>query len=219
MNYPVAEIFTAPQGEGAHVGRAMTFVRLAGCTVGKPYTPEERLQQSLHVYQERCTDWQGNHFACDTNYKKAASLSAQDIIEETIKSGTSRLLLTGGEPLMHNIEPLLMMAKDSMVSVHVETSGTIEKALVGAYVAVSPKFGCLDSMLHRADEIKVLVGDNFDEQKFVQKYEGRFHKTFIQPVNFEHLLHDEHVRKCIELQSRYPRLRLSIQLHKVIGTR
>ena len=77
QKYPISEIFTSPQGEGVYAGAMMTFIRLAGCTVGKPF-PKEKYQSrkdpiegahnipGLAVYTEKCTLYDGREFACDT---------------------------------------------------------------------------------------------------------------------------------------------------------
>lgn len=223
--YPVAEIFTAPQGEGMHVGRLMTFVRLAGCTVGKPYSPVDRTALGLNVYQERCTDWTGHEFPCDTNYKMAQRMTVAEIMAEVEKGGVRRICLTGGEPLMHDVSKLIYAASSVRYPIHIETSGTIDIARwitvlpSGVHIAVSPKADYLGQMLQKADELKVLVGADFDEIKFVGQFGAYLHKTFLQPINNENTLDKENIARCLAIQMKYPSVRLSIQMHKVIGCR
>src|SRR4051812_2738266 len=96
MTYPISEIFTSPQGEGLYTGMMMTFIRLAGCSVGRPYPKEKYVvlphcefkciggdpdmghgpncayAKSTHVlpiYTEQCTLYDGRTFACDTDYR------------------------------------------------------------------------------------------------------------------------------------------------------
>lgn len=221
--YPVAEIFTSPQGEGYWSGVLCTFIRLAGCNVGKPYTPEARNTLGLQFYQERCTAWDNNSFPCDTNYRKAFSLSVEEIMNAI---EAPRMLLTGGEPLMHNVEPLLDAAFEKGLAVHIETSGT--KLLDAKYfnnrkvwVAVSPKQGYLPHMLNLAHEVRVLVGKHTDGEKLMEEFKPWYetNKLFVSPINDEHSFDQDNTRKCLELQLKYKHLRISTQTHKILGCR
>jgi organic radical activating enzyme len=142
--YPVSEIFTSPQGEGLYTGAMMTFVRLAGCSVGKKMTEEERdrfrlqgvagtelnmstgldLYKPLPVYTEKCTTWDGREFACDTDFRTKEVLTAGEIIKR-VPEGVDRICITGGEPLNHDLTDLLGLAYQLMLDVHIETSGTV----------------------------------------------------------------------------------------------
>src|SRR5580704_398251 len=94
---PVMEAFYTLQGEGFHQGRAAYFIRLGGCDVG-------------------C-------FWCDVKESWDAEKHPQVEIEEIVKqalsyqpSATSQehptsnfqplTVITGGEPLMHNLDEL-----------------------------------------------------------------------------------------------------------------
>jgi organic radical activating enzyme len=120
MKYWVSEIFVSIQGEGEVIGYPSNFIRLAGC----------------HL---RCI-W------CDTKYSWLRSngklMSIEEIlknIDESIKTTT----ITGGEPLMQNILPLVRELKKLNHRIIVETSGTIRPndelvKLVDVF-SVSPK--------------------------------------------------------------------------------
>lgn len=224
--YPIAEIFTSPQGEGYWAGVLCTFVRLAGCNVGRPYTPEAREALGLQVYQEKCTLWDGKTFPCDTNYRKSQQMSIAEILDEV--GAVPRILLTGGEPLMHDIEPLIMEAWVKGKMVHIETSGTrLMPSMIRAdhgqwlWVTVSPKLLCLPEMLEVADEIRVLVGSDFHEPNFLNTY-GEYikrGKVFISAINDEHTLNMDNIKRCLALQLKHPQLRISLQSHKILEVR
>jgi 7-carboxy-7-deazaguanine synthase len=214
-SYPVAEVFTSIQGEGLYTGAAMTFFRFAGCTVGRPYTAEARTAIGLSVYQERCSNWDGQGFACDTNYRKAEYLSVPQLMERVY---APRVLLTGGEPLMHDLGPLVSALLAAGLRVHLETSGTIAGGILttypGMWVTVSPKAGYRAEVLARADEIKVLVDHSFSEERFLHEFGKSLDIVWVQPVNREHEIDRENLARCIALIKRHPRVRLSSQAHK-----
>lgn len=223
MQYPIAEIFQSPQGEGHWTGSLMTFIRFAGCNVGKPYTPDARAALGLNVYQERCTDWAGNGFTCDTNYRMSVRMTVEEIVTHPLVAIAHRVLLTGGEPLIHNLGPLCNELGDRIgAQIHIETSGTRDwRGLALDWVCVSPKSGYNSDLLGYAEEIKVLVGAEFEESDFVVRFvKPHFYedeKVFISPVNGEHEINRDNLNRCLELQRKYPLLRLTTQSHKTWG--
>jgi 7-carboxy-7-deazaguanine synthase len=228
--YPVSEIFQSLQGEGGWQGTPMTFIRLAGCTVGKPYTAEARKTLGLSIYQERCMSWDGVAFTCDTDYRVKRRLTEDDIARTKEVAGALHVCITGGEPLMHDLLPLCHAIWDRGIAVHIETSGTIDFSYLlrdedlrstKIWVCVSPKQGCLEQALEDADEIKVLVGNNFDYEKFEDNFADYIQrgKVCISPINGEHTFDQDNMRRCYELCMANPRLRLSMQIHKLLQIR
>lgn len=245
--YPIAEIFTSPQGEGVYAGVLMTFVRTAGCTVGKRF-PKERYNELPHckyecggdpdighhkdcaylksvnaklpIYTEMCTTYDNRTFECDTNYRKKELLTADEIVAR-IPGGVSHVCISGGEPLMHDLRELLKALEHNNIMVHIETSGTVHPEWLGPYFAawicVSPKLGVLQSMLERADEVKFLVDQDFDARKLPEI--PRDTHVYIQPINYENTLNKDNVQRVLDLQQAHPSWRISIQLHKVLGVR
>ncbi len=68
--------------------------------------------------------------------------------------------------------------------------------------------------LYRADEIKVLVGADFDEGMFLRKYQMHFDKVVLAPVNDEHALNYDNLRYCIALVHKYD-VMMTQQSHKI----
>ena len=99
---PVMEAFYTLQGEGFHQGRAAYFIRLGGCDVG-------------------C-------FWCDVKDSWDAAKHPQIRIEEIVKEAkkfAGRLaVITGGEPLMHNLDALTTQLHDAGFETNIETSGS-----------------------------------------------------------------------------------------------
>lgn len=244
-SFPISEIFTSVQGEGVYCGTMMTFIRLAGCTVGKPFNKERyevefkprseglttmvdkaRLNMGrLPIYTEQCTLYDGRKFACDTDYRVKTRMTTE-VIMAHIPKNIRHICISGGEPFMHNLDELYMSIPDSTM-LHIETSGTIpiKTAFVDnwditgdrnfLWITVSPKYGILPEMIERANEIKLLVDEHFDPDK-LPKGVLDHEAVFIQPINFEHTVNPANVKLCMEWQKKFPQFRVSLQLHKVL---
>lgn len=233
--YPVAEIFSSVQGEGRWTGTPMAFVRLAGCTVGKPYTPAAREQLGLQVYQERCTDWSGSSFPCDTNYRMSKRMTSDEIARTDEVKNALRVSITGGEPLMHDLTELVSALAYLGKKIHIETSATLRipdclqvsessvyewQRSLKLWLVASPKKDYRIDVLNEADEIKVLVGSDFDEQQFESRFYGPYgEKLSLLPINDENTLNMDNVNRCMQLLQRYPKCSISLQIHKLLGVR
>lgn len=248
--YPIAEIFTSPQGEGAYVGEMMTFIRLAGCTVGKKF-PKERYEKLPHcefkckggdpdlghgpdcayaksaralpIYTEQCTLYDGRTFACDTDYRMKEKMTTADIMKQ-VPEEVHHICITGGEPLMHDLRDLIVVADELDLRVSVETSGTLNimerlgKAMNLVWITVSPKSPYQDGNSLWANEFKLLVDENFDIKKVPRSIlESESAPIYIQPVNDEFKINRENLKRVRDLQIKYPQFRVSLQLHKVMS--
>lgn len=115
--YPVVDHYYTIQGEGAFAGRAAYFIRLAGCDVGCPW--------------------------CDT--KESWSVEGHPVVpvdrlvNEATESGCGLVVVTGGEPTMHALDPLVDGLHDAGMSVHLETSGAYPITGAFDWVTLSPK--------------------------------------------------------------------------------
>ena len=228
--YPIAEKFVEIQGEGVWSGAIMAFIRLAGCTVGKPYPkemykgdPAKELypKPGLPIYTEQCTLYDGRTMACDTDYRMKEKLTVEQLAD-WVPTKIGHVCITGGEPMMHDLQPLVFEMKKLKKLVHIETSGTIPLAKANLpatdafrWLTVSPKQGCLPDMIRVANEIKLLVDKDFNPDKLPLLVFG--HPTvFLNPVNYEHEVNVDNLRRCRELLDRFPQWRLGGQLHKVL---
>lgn len=234
MTYPIAEIFHSPQGEGLFTGAYFCFIRFAGCTVGKPFTEKEKAPGMipygafpvLHPYQEKCTDWAGNSFACDTNYRMSKKMTVEEILQEV--GDTERVCLTGGEPVMQPLCRLMEVLNVTKKQVHLETSGTVALddffqfiPRERIWITVSPKQGLLEKVLLNADELKILVDERFSTERFEKEILDKRNRDFtfpilwFQPINDENEIRQDNLQRCLELQKKYPFARISTQMHKL----
>ena len=155
---PLVEQFHSLQGEGYHAGKSAFFVRLAGCKVG-------------------CS-W------CDTKYswdeEKYPSISIKKIIDKikiAREEGASFCVITGGEPLQHNldnfcksIKQMTMGEKQNSMKIHIETSGV--NSISGTYdwITLSPKRHSppKNYFLKNCNEIKIIINEREDIEFAIQ---------------------------------------------------
>lgn len=142
-NYPVSERFLSFQGEGLHVGRKAYFIRLFGCNVKCPW--------------------------CDTKYAwqgapKAAE-SAESLARAAADAKPEFAVITGGEPCIHDLAPLVAEFKKLPMPLHLETSGTAQISDTIAegfsWITLSPKLfnPPTEQNLRLADELKFVISD------------------------------------------------------------
>ena len=140
--YPLMEDFYTIQGEGAHSGTPAYFIRLAGCDV-------------------QCW-W------CDVkdswDDSKHPKIKSSEIVKRAKESGARLAVITGGEPLLHNLETLTLMLKNAGMKVHIETSGSSPMSGSFDWITLSPKRfkKPLDEIFPYVDELKVVVLKNKD---------------------------------------------------------
>ena len=115
--YPVMEHFYTLQGEGYHQGRAAYFIRLAGCDVGC-------------VWCDVKDSWEAD---------KHPVLSVAELLELVRASKTKIVVITGGEPLMHDLDGLTSALHENGYQVHIETSGAWPLSGDLDWICLSPK--------------------------------------------------------------------------------
>lgn len=236
--YPIVESFKSIQGEGAHVGVPMFFIRLAGCNVGRYVPPPQRtlaemdsdsesaeLLKQLHSTHAICRAFTGEEFICDTDYRKRATLSVEDLLSE---AGTIRhACITGGEPFMYNLAPLVDALLDNSIVPHIETSGThLIPMELGhkAWITCCPKFGFHVPNLAYVDELKFIVSASTPSESVARIAEldercGGSIPIYVQPLNGVDAIDDSSVQAALAILRERPEWRLSLQLHKVLGVR
>ncbi len=139
--YPIAEHFLSAQGEGCHMGRRAYFVRMFGCNVKCPWCDSK-------------IAWEG---------RPACGMSAEEILGAVKSSRAEIVVITGGEPCIHDLIPILKLLNSEGIKAHLETSGTLpileREGARFDWVALSPKLFCppLEKSLLRADELKLIV--------------------------------------------------------------
>lgn len=141
--FPVMEAFYTLQGEGAHMGKAAYFIRLGGCDVG--------------------CHWCDVKESWDANAHPQLTIDA--IIAGAVAHPGRMAVITGGEPLMHNLTNLTAALQTAGFQTNIETSGVCE-AVTGSWdwICFSPKKFKRPNpdIYQQADELKVIIYNKSD---------------------------------------------------------
>jgi organic radical activating enzyme len=189
------ELFYSLQGEGYHQGKAAFFIRLAGCDVGC-------------VWCDVKDSWDAS---------KHPILSVEDIVAAAAAHPSRIAIVTGGEPLLHQLDPLSTALKAAGFQTHIETSGSSPMSGSWDWVCLSPKKfkAPLAESIKAADELKVVVFNKSDfdwANSFVNDVNTDC-KKYLQP---EWEKSDAMTPLVIEYIKQDPSWELSAQLHKYI---
>ena len=193
---PVMEYFYTLQGEGYHQGRAAYFIRLGGCDVG-------------------CV-W------CDVKYSWDASKhplqTVYFLVSEVQKTPAKLVVITGGEPLLHNLDALTTALQAAGFETNIETSGSSPLSGSWNWICLSPKKfkAPLDHVVQVAHELKVVIFNKHDFE-WAETFAAQVPQTcklYLQPEW-------EKASSMLPLITAYikenPKWELSAQLHKYIN--
>ena len=193
---PVMEAFYTLQGEGFHQGKAAYFIRLAGCDVGC-------------VWCDVKESWNENIYPLQ---------SIEEIVANAKKNPARLVVITGGEPTLHNLEELTTELKKEKFSVNIETSGSSPLTGEIDWICLSPKKfkPPLPEILLKANELKIIV---FNKSDFIwaEKYAAKVSsscKLYLQPECEKATIVTPWIIDCIKEN---PKWQLSLQIHKNIN--
>ncbi|QJB35339.1 7-carboxy-7-deazaguanine synthase QueE [Chitinophaga oryzae] len=193
---PVMESFYTLQGEGYYQGKAAYFIRLGGCDVG--------------------CHW------CDVKESWDAAKHPQreivDIVEEAASHPGRLAVITGGEPLMHNLDALTKALHKKGFRTHMETSGSSPLSGSWDWITLSPKKfkAPLPEVCKVASELKVVIFNKSDFA-WAEKYAalvGKQCKLYLAP---EWDRSAEMTPLIIDYIKDHPEWGLSLQVHKYIN--
>jgi len=193
---PVMEHFYTLQGEGFHQGRAAYFIRLGGCDVGC-------------VWCDVKDSWDAD---------KHPKYSIEQLVTEVKKTATQLVVITGGEPLMHNLDALTAALKAAGLQTNIETSGAHPLSGHWDWICLSPKKfkEPLPGILPHANELKVVIFNKSDFE-WAEKYAALVAPTcklYLQP---EWDKAAQVTPLIIDYIKAHPQWELSLQVHKYIN--
>lgn len=201
----IAETFASFQGEGGRQGEPTIFVRLAGCNL-----------------------------ACDFCDTKSARRGGRPASVRGIVARVERLkarfpaewvCLTGGEPMLQEVGPLVSALKTAGFRVQIETNGTIFRPVAADRITLSPKppgYAFHPGFRRRAAEVKLVVSRELtlDVLSRIRKEIPASKPVFLQPESNAVWSRAKAVRLAAAAVRRgWKNVRLSLQLHKVYGFR
>lgn len=196
MKYPVMEQFQTLQGEGVFAGHSAYFIRLGGCDVGC-------------VWCDVKESWDVNAHPI---------LALEDILTKVKESPSHIVVITGGEPTMHDLKPLCNGIQELGKKAHIETAGTntIEEDL--DWVCLSPKKfkDVLPSEIGKANELKVIIFNKSDFD-WARTFENKVNKNCVLTVQPEWSKQDKLMPQIISFVENNPNWKLSLQTHKYLG--
>jgi 7-carboxy-7-deazaguanine synthase len=192
---PLMEEFYTIQGEGYNTGKAAYFIRLGGCDVGCHWCDvKESWNADLHPLT-----------SADTIIRHAGTYPARAVV------------ITGGEPLLYNLDYLTSGLQKSGIKTFIETSGAYPISGHWDWICLSPKKfkSPHESVLPIADELKVIV---FNKTDFLwaEDHAARVSpncKLYLQP---EWSKADEMTPLIVEYVMNNPKWEISLQTHKFL---
>ncbi len=193
---PVMEHFYTLQGEGYHQGRAAYFIRLGGCDVGC-------------VWCDVKESWDAG---------KHPLYSIEKLIAVVKKTPAELVVITGGEPLMHNLDSLTAHLQQAGLQTNIETSGAHPLSGSWNWICLSPKKfkAPLPQILPKADELKVVIFNksDFDWAEKHASLVSATCKLYLQP---EWDKATQMTPLIIDYIKANPKWELSLQIHKYIN--
>lgn len=190
------EHFYTIQGEGYHQGKAAYFIRLGGCDVGC-------------VWCDVKDSWNANNHPF---------FAIEDLVLNVKKTKAEIVVITGGEPLMHNLDTLTHTLQAESFKTNIETSGSHPLSGHWDWICLSPKKfkAPLPEILPKANELKIVVFNKSDFE-WAEKYAALVSpncKLYLQP---EWDKAAEITPLLIEYIKANPKWELSLQVHKYIN--
>lgn len=195
ISYPVMEHFYTLQGEGRYTGVPAYFIRLGGCDVGCVWCDvKESWDASVHP-----------------------SMTVESLVKEVMQYPGNLVVLTGGEPAMYDLKPLVDALKEAGKTVSIETSGTyVLSGDVDWYTFSPKKFKApVDEAYLRASELKIVIyhPSDFEWAEMHASNVSPDCRLYLQP---EWSKQERLLPQLIEYVKNNPKWTVSLQTHKYL---
>ena len=198
LEYPLMEDFYTIQGEGYNTGKAAYFIRLAGCDVGC-------------VWCDVKDSW---------SVENHPRVSTDEMLKRIKESGTDKVVITGGEPAMYDLQLLTGVLRMNNLYCYIETSGAYKLTGTWDWICVSPKKfkAPLPEVLKKANELKVIIFNKSDFD-WAEKNAMLVDKDCLLYLQPEYSVIDNVMPMIIDYVMKNTQWRISLQTHKIIGVR
>lgn len=200
------EAFYTLQGEGAHQGKAAYFIRLGGCDVGCVWCDvKESWDVDAHPQKP-----------VDAIVDEALFAVSQQQHQTNVNNVIA--VITGGEPLLHNLNSLTTSLKKAGFRTHIETSGSSAISGDWDWICLSPKKfkAPIAEILPVAHELKIIIYNKSDF-KWAEQYAEQMNKQcrlFLQPEWSKASIVTPLI---IDYIKQNPQWQLSLQVHKYLN--
>ena len=196
VELPVMEAFFTVQGEGYFAGQPAYFIRIGGCDVGCHWCDvKESWNPDIHPL-----------------------MSVDKILLDLECFPVKTVVITGGEPLMYNLNKLCKSLKEKNIQIHLETSGAYPLTGVFDWICLSPKrlSPPLNDIKNIANELKVIISNKTDFDWAISQKENINNscKLYLQP---EWSKKDNMLPKIIDFVKINSKWTISIQTQKFMN--
>ncbi len=196
LQLPLMEAFYTIQGEGRFTGHPAYFIRLGGCDVGC-------------VWCDVKDSWEAG---------KWPVLPFEKIVEDALAYPGRLVVVTGGEPLMYNLDPLTKLLKEKGFTTNIETSGAHPYSGDFDWVCFSPKKfkAPHDSIYKVADELKVVVYNKSDFS-FAETHANLVSTSCELRLQPEWSKSEKALPEILNYVKNSPKWKISLQTHKFMN--
>lgn len=192
---PIMEAFYTIQGEGFHSGRSAYFIRLGGCDVGCHWCD---VKESWDAYKH--------------------PLTSVDLLAKQASEHASRFtVITGGEPVMYQLNALTGTLKSKGFEIAIETSGAYPLSGDWHWICLSPKKTKppLDEYYDKAHELKVIIYNRSDFE-WAEQHAAKVNKNCKLYLQVEWSKRDKMTPELIDYVKNNPKWSISTQTHKYL---
>ncbi len=140
----------------------------------------------------------------------------ESIVEEA-KKYSDTVVVTGGEPLTWNMNPLVDAFHAEGITVHVETSGAYPLTGNWDWITLSPKktAAVKDGYYEHAHELKVIVYNRHD-LKWAEEHAAKVNDACTLYLQPEWSKRDEIMPLLVDYILEHPKWKISLQTHKYL---
>ena len=192
---PVMESFYTIQGEGFYKGHAAYFIRTGGCNVGCHWCDVKE-------------SW---------NFKKHPLTDIKRLVKNA-KKFCEIVVITGGEPLMWNMDPITKLIKQNNLKSHIETSGSNKLTGYWDWICLSPKKkkSPVEEIYQKADELKIIIFDE-DDLIYAEEQSKKVSQKCILYLQPEWSKRNEVMPMVVDYVLKNIKWKVSLQTHKYLN--
>lgn len=190
---PLMESFYSLQGEGFHTGKPAFFARIGGCDVGCHWCDVKE-------------SWDSS---------KYPPVLASEIADQAASYPARSIVVTGGEPLLYNLDFLCEQLRERNVTTYLETSGSATLSGKWNWICLSPKKECppVSNIFLHADELKVII-ETPEDLVWAEENAGKVSGKCLLLLQPEWTVREKIIPVIVDYIQNHTKWRVSLQSHK-----